>query len=375
MNGIKKLFNNSLKEGFDIIPSLLTLGVITGYGAYTALFGALISSFFNISLILKGGLFGLCPQIALIFGAANSYLGGKSETLFALAFVCGFIVVFLSFMPKNCFRAEKSSSKGFLAGAFLSVAILCFPLVLNQKTYSSLNLMFSSLQDPLQNPLLYTADEFSIVISLLTAVIFYYIKKHIGKVFPASFLAVLGASAVSFIYKSNLISVNSGLENFKYPASADFGHLKILLPLSFVIAVVITSFCASSSSDSFKKTSVLSGLSNMIAATGGLISGGIKPIGGKKRNFIFTEFFTLLIFCLFFNKISIYIPLCACASILMFESAVYSYKSLTGQKNKNIKSKIIFTLCFLTTFYNIILSACFCMAFSLYERIKYVKKN
>lgn len=347
---------NKLKTGLkgvsDYIPILLLLGILTGFGAHTTLFGALIITF--CFLIFKKDasfLFGASIVYAVTVAGANVSLGGKSETLYAVLFLSSLITIALSFLniyKKTILTIPKAVSSGVISGCALGAAILSLPLILGHKTFTSTFLMFNSTGNFFSN-----INEFSLVIFAVILGSFYYFSKI--KSLPAYFLSWFTGIIVSIIYKMDLSSIKLGLENFKIPVNADFANIAHVLLFALLISIVcIAQILSSARKLKPKKILLLTGVSGAISSMAGAISGGVVPCKIKSRYLTLVEFILLLIFVIFYNKISSFIPMVSVASIAFIKCLGLIKHYIQSQKNKNIQSKIIFCICFLSSFYNII---------------------
>lgn len=342
----------SLKGVLNYIPILLLLGILTGFGAHTTLFGAFAISF--CFLIFKRNLsflFGASIVYAITVAGANVSLGGRSETLYAVLFLSSLITIAFSFLnvyKKTILTIPKAVSSGIMSGCALGVWVLSLPLILGHKTFTSIFLMFNSTGNFFSN-----INESSLIIFAVILGSFYYFSKI--KSLPAYFLSWLTGIIVSIIYKMDLNSIYLGLENFKIPVNADFANMAHILLFALVISIVcISQILSSARKLKPKKIILLTGISGAISSIGGAISGGIVPCKNKSRYMVLAEFILLLIFVIFYNKISSFIPMVSVASVAFIKCLGLIKHYIQSQKNKNIQSKIIFCVCFLSSFYNII---------------------
>ncbi|MDO5437910.1 MAG: hypothetical protein Q4F80_06920, partial [bacterium] len=115
-----KEIKGGLKGVLECIPIILTLGILTGFGAYTTLFGALIISFvfliFNLRLPF---VYSITIPIAAAIGGMNVFLGGKSETLFSMLFISSIFMILFSLTgicKKTVLNVPRSVSAGFITG-------------------------------------------------------------------------------------------------------------------------------------------------------------------------------------------------------------------------------------------------------------------
>lgn len=369
-----KEIKGGLKGVLECIPIILTLGILTGFGAYTTLFGALIISFvfliFNLRLPF---VYSITIPIAAAIGSMNVFLGGKSETLFSMLFISSIFMILFSLTgicKKTVLNVPRSVSAGFITGTAACGFLLALPLIFGQKTFSSVSLMFNSKEG-----LFSTVNEFSFITALSVAAIYHYLLKLKIKSLPCAFIAILAGALINFIFKMNLASIKCGFENFQTVANADFGNFTHLLLFGFLLSLVFTVQTLSNLKFLKKKTNekkvlIISGISNLISSMTGTIAGTVSHPVKSDFSLPLIETVLLSVFVIFFEKISAFIPISAVSAILAlncYETIKYNFQS---QKIKNNQAKIIFISCFLTCLYNIVLGIILSVILTLIIRTK-----
>ncbi|MCD8025207.1 MAG: hypothetical protein LUE64_06695, partial [Candidatus Gastranaerophilales bacterium] len=347
-----KMHGYSIKNFFDYIPLISVLGIFSGFGSHTTLIGAFIAAFiFAVFKKNSAFIFGAAPVFIVSLAFCNVYLGGRSNTLFALLFISSIIIITGSFfLNKIKIPIIKPVSSGFGAGSAIIALILSIPLILGKKTFCSLPLFFSTGHSFFSN-----VNENSIVISCLVLGVYYYLSKWKVKFIPGAFLSVLAGGIINYIYNLNLEGCNIGFSEYTPVISADFGHIVLLLFFGFIISVVMYGqmyYPKNSQKNENKKVFFLIGLSNIFSSMTGSIAGNAnisKNASAKIQALI------LLVIIIFFDKIIGFIPVCAAATILLIKMYEYIKTSLFSQKPKTALSKTIFAICMVTTVFNVIL--------------------
>ncbi len=376
--GVKRDFAPIIKEVFEYIPVLFILGILTGFGSFTAIFGAFIMSF--VFIIFKRD-FSFIAGVSVLFAVALAFFnvssGGRSETLFALLFVTSLITILFSFLNEDnklFSDIPKPVSSGFITGAFACAFVLVFPLICGVKTFGSTPLMFNS-----KHSIFVSINQNALICALCAAVIYHYLKKFKIKFLPPSFIAVLSGGVINYIYKFGLGCVNIGINSFSPVVTANFGHFMRLLFFGFILAALISSEtflnlkAAKKADYTFKKTLLFTGISNMISSVTGSISG---TIAGARKNRKYTAVFEaaiLFIFVLFFDKIGSFIPISAAASVFAIKMYETIKNRICAQKVKTFSSKIIYIFCAFAAFFNI--TAGFIFSFTFYLIFKILKKH
>ncbi len=371
----KNLILESLKEVLEYLPIIFVLGIITGFGPYTTIIGTFIIAFVFF-IFGKKYTFIYAPTIvyAIVSASLNVSLGGRAETLFALLFVSSVLTIFISILKihrKTVLTIPKSVVNGFISGCFLSALVLSLPLMFGQKTFSTLDLMFSS-----KGSVFGQIDEISLVFAFLTFAIYYYLKKFKIKFVSPAFFAVIIAGLVNCLYRFNLDNIYIGIKNFTPVATADFGHFIRLLVSGLILSLVMTteillnlraSKKTNSEIKSPKMPVFLVGLANLFASVTGSIAGVLakRSENGKNKFLTLTEAVILFFFVVFFEKISVFIPICAIGAILFIKSYETVKNYVLMQRVKTFSSKIIYVICFFATLYNVILGFMVAVIFSL----------
>lgn len=370
----------SLKEVLDYLPIIFVLGIITGFGPYTTIVGGFIISFVFFVFGKKYS-FIFAPTIvyATVLASLNVSLGGRSETLFALLFVSSLITILISILKihrKTVLTVPKPVIQGFMTGCFLSAFILSLPLIFGQKTFSTLGLMLSS-----KGHFFAQINEISLVFACLTFAIYYYLKKFKIKFISPAFMAVIIAGVINYFYNFNLENIYIGIKNFTPVATADFGHFIRLLISGLILSLIMTTetllnLRASKKTNneikSPKMPVFLVGLANLFASVTGSIAGVLakKSENGKNRFLTVVEAVVLLLFVIFFEKISTFIPIASISAILFITSYEAIKNAILAQRIKNVQSKIIFSICLICSLCNIILGFMIAIVFALVMKTK-----
>jgi len=365
---------SSFKEICEYLPALFILGIITGFGSYVTLTGALIVSVLFFLLGRKYNfVFGVTIVYALAAAFFNSYLGGRYSTLLALLFLSSLFLIIFSFfnISKKMGRIiPLYVSNGFITGALFSCAVLCLPLMTGEKTFSSIPLMLSS-----RAGFFVDVNENAVVISVLTMVIYHYLSKLKLKCLPCACLAVFCAGVINLLYGFNLDNISLGFHGFLNDSGADFGNFFELLFFAFVLALlsgaeIFVNLRGSkklqNESKSPKKLFLLSGFSSIMAAFAGSVGGAIvKPNSNGSKNLTLVEAVVLLIFTIFFNEIAPFVLIPSVAAILTVNLCKIAKNKILAQKIKTRYPKVIFYLCLFSTLYNIVFGVMVAAVFSL----------
>ena len=367
-NIMKEDFKGAFKGALEYIPVLLALGIITGCGFQTTLFGAIVISlvfcFVNIKLPY---IFAPSILFVLFLSGANACLGGSYEGLFSLLFFTSIFTIIISLFikRKTVYKIPNSIYKGFLSGIISSGFILSLSLIFGHKMFSSI----AAIQ--------YSSTGFfefvnlnSIVAAVTTLVLYYYLKKIKEGYFPSSFIAVVGATFISCFYKLDLPSINTGLRILKPISNENIFDGIYLILLSIICAYILSyqlllTIKASRKNSSVKKILLFSGLSNLLSSLFGFISGSISPSATKDGHFAgsktnYCNLFSTALFLIFgflCVRFADYIPMSAVSAILFIKCYEILKNLILSEKKKSVKSKIIYVLSFLTCLYNIILGA------------------
>ena len=370
---LKNVLKTDFKDVLNYIPHLFILGLLAGFGSYTALTGAFIITLVFLFFGRKYSfIYGSTVVFVLSAASLNVSLGGRSETLFALLFISSLITILFSFLnvcKKTVLSIPKPVSNGFITGCFLSAFFLCIPLILGEKTFCSFHLMLNT-----KSGIFNSINENAFIIALLTVVIYNYLLKLKIKYLPSSFTACILAGIASFLYNFNLDCINLGYTGFTPVTSADFGHFVRLFASGILLSIVMTSETllnlkalkkTKNENKVPKKILFLTGISNLVSSITGSIAGVMT--GGNKttKTKTLVEAFVLFIFIIFFNEISPFITAASIASILAFDLWKAVKNKLLAQKNKTFCAKAIFLFCLLITLYNIILGIMFSIVFTL----------
>lgn len=376
---------SSLNGVLDYIPIICILGIIIGFGSYTTLLGALIISIvFLLGKVKTPFIYAIPITLAIAISGANVVLGGKFETLLSLIFISSIITILISLTnicKKTILTVPKSVSNGFITGAIAATIIIITPTIFALKPYSATFLIDFS------NMFQVNLNENAICCSFIVLVCYYYLSKLKYKFLPCAFLSTVAGCLINYFYNMNLPAINLGISQLKQVASADFNNIFHLILFGFLISLVLISQTLSSLKTLKikgieKKVLFLQGISNLIGSFLGAISGSIAPIPSKKiksnkKTYLtnIVEIIILLAFVLFFQKIGNFIPICCCSTILIIKAFEVIYQNFRSLKYKNLHSKTIFYVCFLTSIYNINLAIVLCIILTLIINTKESKQN
>ena len=383
---MKEDFKGAFKGVLEYIPVLLALGIITGCGIQTTLFGAIVISlvfcFVNIKVPY---IFAPSILFVIFLSGANSYLGGSYEVFFSLLFFTSIFIIIISLFIKrsNVYKIPKSIYKGFLSGIFSIGLILSLSLIFGHKMFSSIALIQYS-----RTGFFDVVNINSIVMAVLTLVLYYYLKKIKEHYFPPSFTAIVAVSFISFFYKLDIPSINTGLKILKPISNENIFDGIYLILLSIICAYILSyqtlfTIKTSGKNSSIKKILLFSGLSNLLSSLFGFISGSISPnatkdayFAGSKTNWC-GSFSTVLflisgLLCIHFSN---FIPISAVSAILFIKCYEILKNLILSQSKKSAKAKIFFVLSFITCLYNIILGASLVGISSIFQGNKQNEKN
>lgn len=376
---------SGLKNVLEYILITASLGIITGFGTYTTLFGALILTFVflvfykNVPLI-----FSVTITAAASMAFFNVALGGRSSTLFAMLFISSLILAGSAFIKKEnlkYLKPPKPISEGFFTACAIICFLLSFPLFLGHKTFSSINLMFGSIYSVFQN-----CNEFAIAITLLVFACYHYLSNSKIKHMPAMFLSVTAAGIINGMYGAPLDSAASGFQNLRFVVAADFGHFFLLLFCSLLLACIIfvqTNICSDLVGiKSNKRMLFLTGVTGVFGSMSGFVTGSVacaptKRVtndGGKSKTVSFVEFAILIIIILFFAKIAPNIPTCALGAALAHECFLIIKKSFIAQKPKLLLVKIVYAVSLILTLINLISGVLFAIGVTIFTNFLHHKK-
>ena len=194
-------------------------------------------------------------------------------------------------------------------------------------------------------------------------------------------MAVIIAGVINYFYNFNLENIYIGIKNFTPVATADFGHFIRLLISGLILSLIMTTetllnLRASKKTNneikSPKMPVFLVGLANLFASVTGSIAGVLakKSENGKNRFLTVVEAVVLLLFVIFFEKISTFIPIASISAILFIISYEAIKNAILAQRIKNVQSKIIFSICLICSLCNIILGFMIAIVFALVMKTK-----
>ena len=370
----------SIKGALNYIPFILLFGVLLGISSYAALIGALIIGFFFVICDRKNC--ALCllsfSTVALLHNSLKALDTGVSA-LYSLIFLSGiFIIIFAFFKKNNAFKISKTISKAFISGALGYTIFLLIPYILGRKFLPAEAIGHSY-------PVIFMPDinENAVILSIVCAVIYHYLNKNKVNFIPCALITVLIGSLINYIYGFKLMGFDIQYDTYKVFPEGDFGNTFLLFFLSFVFAVIIglqTSYCLKFFKEKTFKPMLLIGISNVISPFLGAVAGGLSPYSLKEKiknsKYSFVFFIIILLFIFLYKKTACYIPIAAAASIAAYELVRIIKQNIIYIRKTNLKEKLIFSLCFITCLYNIILGTVLCAVFVIVERTrKNDKKN
>lgn len=355
------------------LPQALAFGVATGFGASAGIWGAII-------LCLIAGLTG--PKTPLISGATGpvaivlaSVMLAINHDLNAAISIIFMASVFqliasLTTLPDIVKYVPYPVISGFMNGVGFVIILMQLNPLIGHKAHSS---SIISLETFVSN--LSSIHHEAFLLGLITLIIVFFTPKRINKIIPSQIIALIVGTLISI--KLNLPVDRISQVSFSFPTIVFHGanpvNLIKYLPMALTVAVVLSSesMLTGLVSDALTKTRhspkrllASQGLGNIFCALTGSLPGTAATMrsvaainaGASTRFASIVTPAILLILLLKFSGFVAEIPFAVLAGILI----KIGYDIIDTKLLKVIKFApkddlyVLFTVFFLTVFYNII---------------------
>ena len=355
------------------LPQALAFGVATGFGAGAGIWGAII-------LCLVAGMLG--PKVPLISGttgpvaivvasamiALNNNMQAAVTVLFTAAVFQ--IIASLTNIPQMVKYIPYPVISGFMNGVGIIIIILQLnPLMGHRALSSTVETVLSLHQSIL------SLNHSALFIGIVTLIIVFCVPKKINKYIPSQIVALIFCTWLSVKMGLNLDRISE--VSVSFPALikpyCDFSHIVEYLPYALTIAIVFSaeSMLTGLVADSLTKTRhnpkhllAAQGIGNIFCSITGSLGGSAATMrtvaalnaGATTKIAAFIDPFLLLILLFKFSGFVAQIPLAVLAAILI----KIGYDIIDVKLLKVLKYApkddlyVLFTVFFLTVFYNLI---------------------
>ncbi len=356
------------------LPQALAFGVATGFGASAGIWGAIILSFIAgitgpKTPLISGATGPVAIVLASIMIIAIGYDINTAITIILMAAILQ-LAASLTNLPDMVKYVPYPVISGFMNGVGFVIILMQLNPLIGYKAYSSSVLSINSF---IAN--LHAIQPESFILGLMTLIIVFFTPKSINKVIPSQIIGLVVGTLISI--KLNLPVDRICNVTFSFPTlmfkSVDISQMVKFLPMSLTIAIVLSSesMLTGLVSDALTKTrhnpKVLlasQGLGNLFCAITGSLPGTAATMrsvaainaGATTK---FAAIVTPAILLILLSKLSGFvgqIPFTVLAAILI----KIGYDIIDTKLLKVIKFApkddlyVLFTVFFLTVFYNLI---------------------
>ena len=355
------------------LPQALAFGVATGFGASAGIWGAIILSFIAGITGPKTPLIsGATGPVAIVLASIMIAIGYDINTAITIILMAAILQLAASLtnLPDMVKYVPYPVISGFMNGVGFVIILMQLNPLIGYKAYSSSVLSINSF---IAN--LHAIQPESFILGLMTLIIVFFTPKSINKVIPSQIIGLVVGTLISI--KLNLPVDRICNVTFSFPTlmfkSVDISQMVKFLPMSLTIAIVLSSesMLTGLVSDALTKTrhnpKVLlasQGLGNLFCAITGSLPGTAATMrsvaainaGATTK---FAAIVTPAILLILLSKLSGFvgqIPFTVLAAILI----KIGYDIIDTKLLKVIKFApkddlyVLFTVFFLTVFYNLI---------------------
>ena len=355
------------------LPQALAFGVATGFGASAGIWGAII-------LCFVAGIVG--PKTPLISGATGPVAIVLASVMLAIGYdiniaitvimmaACLQILASLTNLPDIVKYVPYPVISGFMNGVGVVIILMQLNPLIGFRAYSSSILSLNSFIRNLSN-----IQPDATMLGFMTLILVFFIPKSINKIVPSQILALIVGTIISIklnLPVDRICDVNFSFPNFMI-SSVDVSLMIKYLPMAIMIAIVLSSesMLTGLVSDSLTKSRhnpklllASQGIGNLFCALTGSIPGTaatMRTVAAINAGAMtkFASVITPVILLLLLSKFSWFvaqIPFAVLAGILI----KIGYDIVDTKLLKVIKFApkddlyVLFTVFFLTVFYNLI---------------------
>lgn len=355
------------------LPQALAFGVATGFGASAGIWGAII-------LCFVAGIVG--PKTPLISGATGPVAIVLASVMLAIGYdiniaitvimiaACLQILASLTNLPDIVKYVPYPVISGFMNGVGVVIILMQLNPLIGFRAYSSSILSLNSFIRNLSN-----IQPDATMLGIMTLILVFFIPKSINKIVPSQILALIVGTIISIklnLPVDRICDVNFSFPNFMI-SSVDVSLMIKYLPMAIMIAIVLSSesMLTGLVSDSLTKSRhnpklllASQGIGNLFCALTGSIPGTaatMRTVAAINAGAMtkFASVVTPVILLLLLSKFSWFvaqIPFAVLAGILI----KIGYDIVDTKLLKVIKFApkddlyVLFTVFFLTVFYNLI---------------------
>ena len=355
------------------LPQALAFGVATGFGASAGIWGAII-------LCFVAGIVG--PKTPLISGATGPVAIVLASVMLAIGYdiniaitvimmaACLQILASLTNLPDIVKYVPYPVISGFMNGVGVVIILMQLNPLIGFRAYSSSILSLNSFIRNLSN-----IQPDAAMLGIMTLILVFFIPKSINKIVPSQILALIVGTIISIklnLPVDRICDVNFSFPNFMI-SSVDVSLMIKYLPMAIMIAIVLSSesMLTGLVSDSLTKSRhnpklllASQGIGNLFCALTGSIPGTaatMRTVAAINAGAMtkFASVVTPVILLLLLSKFSWFvaqIPFAVLAGILI----KIGYDIVDTKLLKVVKFApkddlyVLFTVFFLTVFYNLI---------------------
>ena len=355
------------------LPQALAFGVATGFGASAGIWGAIILCFVAGVIGPKTPLIsGATGPVAIVLASVMLAIGYDINIAITIIIMAAFlqILVSLTNLSDVVKYVPYPVISGFMNGVGFVIILMQLNPLIGYKAYSSSFLSLNSFVKNISN-----FQPEAAMLGVMTLVLVFFIPKSVNKIVPSQILALIFGTLVSI--KLNLPVDRICSVDFSFPKlminTIDFSIMLKYLPLAATIAIVLSSesMLTGLVSDSLTKSRhnpkillASQGVGNLFCALTGSIPGTAATMrtvaainaGATSK---FASVVTPAILLLLLSKFSWFvaqIPFAVLAGILI----KIGYDIIDTKLLKVVKFApkddlyVLFTVFFLTVFYNLI---------------------
>ncbi len=355
------------------LPQALAFGVATGFGAGAGIWGAIILCFVAGMLGPKVPLIsGTTGPVAIVVASAMIAMNNNMQAAVTVLFTAAVfqIIASLTNIPQMVKYIPYPVISGFMNGVGIIIIILQLNPLMGHKALSSTVETVLTLHQSILS-----LNHSALFIGIVTLIIVFFVPKKINKYIPSQIVALIFCTWLSVKMGLNLDRISE--VSVSFPALikpyCDFSHIIEYLPYALTIAIVFSaeSMLTGLVSDSLTKTRhnpkhllAAQGIGNIFCSITGSLGGSAATMrtvaalnaGATTKIAAFINPFLLLILLFKFSGFVAQIPLAVLAAILI----KIGYDIIDVKLLKVLKYApkddlyVLFTVFFLTVFYNLI---------------------
>ena len=374
-----RVIKNDILAGITVaivaLPLALAFGVVSGAGAISGLYGAIILGFFAA---LLGGVSvqvsGPTGPMTVVTASAIAAFPGDFASVMAVVFFTGLIQIsfgiidlgkWIKFIPYPIIS-------GFMCGIGVIIIILQINPLLGLETNSSIIYIITNLFDNLKN-----INYEALFVGFVTILIMFFTPKKISKIVPSALIALFVVTIISVFLGLNVATIGeipSQLPDFILP-TFDILQLNTILTFAITLALLgsvdtqLTSVLVDSklkTNHNSKKELIAQGVGNTACSFFGAIPGAGATMrtvvnmknGATTRISGITHAIVLLLIALFFAPIASQVPLALLAGILIkvgFDILDYRFLQIVTKVSKD-DILIMLTVFLMTIFVDLIMA-------------------